>query len=580
MRHKTKLIETRSKEEIMPLKKRRDQMSEEQGLLPLIAEADDHDVDGKRPTRKQRFKPYDQYQTYLLPARLDDFVGRYHIARLVSMCIDLIDISNTIEGYKGGASAYDPRMLLKVWVLGYLYKIYTVRPLERALKENVIFMWISGNQQPDFRTLNNFRRRLRSEIKDIFRSLVRMLVERGIVEGKDVFIDNTKYSADANRHKVVWRKTVEQQLGSIEEELDRLCERIEKIQSQEEQDERRMRVQEDKIAKALEVEQLDEMVAQINRQIKAKKIDRQEGNKRKADLRRAKTLVERKQVYEHKKEKLGDRNSYATTDTDATVMYMKDETLQPGYNEGISVDNGFVVGYVISQSSADNVSFKELMEETKDAMGKAPETVTADGAFGNEENYKYLEDEGITGYVKYTGYYQEKTKKYQQQRIRIESFVYDGQTDTYRCPQGKILVFSKEKIETTKTGYKQTVRIYKAADQDCAQCCVKTWCTEGKSRILSINQNYLRLKEKAKAHLSTEAGREHSRYRAHMTESVFGDRKHNHRFRRFHLRGIEGVLVESGLYYCMHNIKRLYTLILESMYKPPTSLLFLLSENG
>ena len=321
------------------------------------------------------------------------------------------------------------------------------------------------------------------------------------------------------------------------------------------------------------------MVAQINRKIKAKEIDRQEGNERKADIKRAKTLIERKQEYEHKKEILGDRNSYAKTDTDATVMYMKDGTLQPGYNEGISVDNGFVVGYVISQSSADNVSFKELMEETKETLGKAPESVTADGAFGNEENYQYLEDKGITSYVKYTGYYQEKTKKYQQQQIRPEIFVYDGQTDTYRCPQGKILVFSKERIETTKTGYKQTIRIYKADEQDCARCSVKMWCTKSNSRSLSINRNYTRLKEKAKEHLSTEAGREHSRYRAHMTETVFGDRKHNHRFRRFHLRGIEDVLIESGLYYCMHNIKRLYTLILENIYKPPTPLLLLACEN-
>jgi hypothetical protein len=105
------------------------------------------------------------------------------------------------------------------------------------------------------------------------------------------------------------------------------------------------------------------------------------------------------------------------------------------------------------------------------------------------------------------------------------------------------------------------------------------WCTKSNSRSLSINRNYTRLKEKAKEHLSTEAGREHSRYRAHMTETVFGDRKHNHRFRRFHLRGIEDVLIESGLYYCMHNIKRLYTLILENIYKPPTPLLLLACEN-
>lgn len=555
-------------------------MSEEQRLFTDIVPEEDNTIGNPTRTRKQRFKPYDQQQSYLLPAQLDEYIGRYHIARLVSACIDQIDMERIIEGYKGGASAYDPRMLLKVWVMAYLYRIYTVRPLERALRENVVFMWLSGNQQPDFRTLNNFRRRLRRDIKEVFKSIVRMLVERGIVEGKDVFIDNSKYSANANRHKVVWKKTVKGRLASIEEELERLCERIEKIQAQEEQDERRIQVQEKKVAEALQSEQLDEMIDTINQRIKAKDIDRQEGKAIKDKMKRAKTLLEQRQAYEGKKEILGDRNSYARTDTDATVMYMKDKTLQPGYNEGIGVENGFVVGYVISQSSADNVSFKELIEETKDALGKVPESVTADGAFGNEENYEYLEQEGIIGYIKYSGYYQEKTKKYQQQRIRIESFVYDGQTDTYRCPQGKILVFSRERMETTKTGYKQAIRIYKADEQECIRCCVKKWCTEGKSREISINRNYMRLKEKAKEQLSTEAGREHNRYRGHMTETVFGDRKHNHRFRRFHLRGKEGVLIESGLYYCMHNIKRLYTLLMKNMYIPPEPLLLIKGYTG
>jgi transposase len=115
-------------------------MNKEQSLFPMIVEANNHEVAGTTHTRKQRFKPYDQQQTYLLPSRLDDYVGKYHIARLVSALIDHIDISCIIEGYKGGASAYDPRMLLKVWILGYLYKIYTVRPLERALTENVVFI--------------------------------------------------------------------------------------------------------------------------------------------------------------------------------------------------------------------------------------------------------------------------------------------------------------------------------------------------------------------------------------------------------------------------------------------------------
>ena len=62
--------------------------------------------------RRQRFKAYTQEQTYLFPDSLNDYIGPYHIARLVSTIIDQIDVSEIIKKYRGGASAYDPKMML------------------------------------------------------------------------------------------------------------------------------------------------------------------------------------------------------------------------------------------------------------------------------------------------------------------------------------------------------------------------------------------------------------------------------------------------------------------------------------
>ena len=106
-------------------------------------------------------------------------------------------------------------MLLKDWILGFVNKVYII--------------WISGNQKPDFRTLNNFRLRLKNDIKSVFKQIVRYAIEEGIIEGEDVFIDHTKREADANRHKIVWKKQVENQLKKIDEELDTPFDYVDRI---------------------------------------------------------------------------------------------------------------------------------------------------------------------------------------------------------------------------------------------------------------------------------------------------------------------------------------------------------------
>lgn len=184
--------------------------------------------------RKIIFKPYCQDQQFLLPKNIDDFVAPGHIARLISAIIDNMDVQHIIDTYKGGGtSSYNPKMLLKSWILGFSNRIYSCRLVAKALRENLPFIWISGNQTPDFRTLNNFRLRLKDEIKNIFKEIVLYALNMGIIEGKDVFIDHTKNEANANRHKIVWSKQVEKQTKNIDAELDELFRYIDEINENE-----------------------------------------------------------------------------------------------------------------------------------------------------------------------------------------------------------------------------------------------------------------------------------------------------------------------------------------------------------
>jgi len=326
--------------------------------------------------RKIVFKPYYQDQQFLLPKNIDDFVAPGHIVRFISKIIDHMDVQHVIDTYKGGGtSSYNPKMLLKSWILGFANRIYSCRLVAKALRENLPFIWISGNQTPDFRTLNNFRLRLKNEIKKIFKEIVVYVLDMGIIEGKDVFVDHTKNEANANRHKVVWSKQVERQTKMIDEELERLFRHIDEINENDEKIFHDNDLPEQERT-GFDDEKVQEIIDKINDRVKEKKIPREDGRKERKKIRRMKELLGRKRLYSEKKRILGERNSYSKTDTDAVAMMMKDKlTIRPAYNEGICVENGFVLNYVISDSAADNISFIPLMDGVIDNLNKSQKTL-------------------------------------------------------------------------------------------------------------------------------------------------------------------------------------------------------------
>ncbi|MDG3581897.1 transposase [Galbibacter pacificus] len=157
----------------------------------------------------------------LFPEDIFERIPTNHPVRLVSQVVDLLDISVLLRTYKGGGtSSYHPRMLLKVLFCSYLSNIYSCRKIEKSLRENIHFMWISGNSTPDFRTINYFRgKRLKGQIHHLFAEVVRLLQKMGYVSLEVQYIDGTKIEAASNRYTFVWRKSVERHKTKLEEKI-------------------------------------------------------------------------------------------------------------------------------------------------------------------------------------------------------------------------------------------------------------------------------------------------------------------------------------------------------------------------
>ena len=105
-------------------------------------------------------------------------------------------------------------------------------------------------------------------------------------------------------------------------------------------------------------------------------------------------------------------------------MMMKDKiTIRPAYNEGITVEKGFVLNYDVSAKPSDSVNFIPLMDGTIENLGKMPKNAHGDAAYGNEENRAYLEKNSINNFLKYNTYYKEKKRTWKENN-RLEGLIY------------------------------------------------------------------------------------------------------------------------------------------------------------
>lgn len=170
------------------------------------------------------FKPYVQNQDFLIPPSWDDKIHKDHPVRIVNRVIDSLDLKALYDSYNNiGPSPYDPKMLLKAIVFAYLNNVYSSRKIEYQIKSNIHFIWLCANSEPDHNTINRFRaKRLSKFLKNIFKEIVLMLAEQGIINIKEIYVDGTKMEANANRYTFVWGKSVARNKKKMLERIDEL----------------------------------------------------------------------------------------------------------------------------------------------------------------------------------------------------------------------------------------------------------------------------------------------------------------------------------------------------------------------
>lgn len=491
-----------------------------------------------------------------------------HLGRIINDVVEGIPMEKLREYYAGGgASCYHPKMMIKVWLYGYCERVYTSRRLAKALRENVVFIWLSGGQAPCFKTLSEFRgERMQDLVDTVFKQVLLLLLSEGYISMEDLYVDGSKWEANANRHKITWAKNTARYKEAVLERVEELLRQARELQVAEDSQYGNKDLAEvgqgKEVRLVLTSAQASEYLAELNRLIEEKA---EEKARQKALRQIGKKLLEEQEKlekYEQQELMLKGRNSYSKTDPDATGLRMKDDRLLPGYNVQHTTDNQYIVNWTIEQCASDSPTLLPHLDKLEERQQELPlpasQNLNADAGYGSEENYADLERRSINAYLKYPLFHQEQSGEMLKKAFRRENFPYDPLADQFTCPWQRKLNFVQERTVVTSNGYKKTTRVYQC--ESCEDCPLAPECKkrEDKARTVSYSPKGEHYKQRAKEMLNSEKGRQMRSERGIEVESSFGDIKYNMRHQRFILREKKKVYVEYGLLAIGHNLRKVY----------------------
>lgn len=510
------------------------------------------------------FRSYDPDQTLLFPQRIDRDIPKDDPVRILKSVIEGLDLSGFKKLYhERGRSPYHPKMMLMVILYSYMNNVYSCRKIEKLLYRDIYYIWLSGYQKPDFATINRFRNRVKNEIGHIFTLLVLILAEKGFVTLEVEYLDGTKIESKANKYTFVWRKSVERNREKLLEKIRVLLQQINEQMAQ------------DKAADVDPLELTPQTLCEISKEFKeALGSEPEAKTKEEKAAQRGKNKMfkelerhgEKLAEYNSRLEQMEGRNSISKTDPSATFMRMKEDAMcngqtKPGYNLQISSENQFITDFALFPNPTDTLTFIPFLGSFPGRYGRFPKRVVADSGYGSEENYRFMDEAGIEGFVKYNRFHLEHRPRYKPDTFHPDSLYYNEEGDYYICPMGQRMSRTGTLQTRTEGGYISQSACYRAIR--CKGCPLRCLCYKAKAnqRTIRVNHRLNSYKRKACELLTSEEGIKERGRRCIEPEAVFGQMKSNMAYRRFRHMGKDKVVMDFTFFAIAFNIKKLCSMM-------------------
>jgi len=455
----------------------------------------------------------DKQQMTIMPMCLDDYVPSDHMCRVIcafTKQLDMLDLGfKYAESKAVGNRPYDPRMMLDLYIYGYLHRVRSSRRLEAETHRNVEVMWLMDGLMPDDKTISNFRKDNPQSLREVFRAFNRMCKRLSLFGGELAATDGSKFRADNSRKNNHNRDTVERELSRIEKHISEYLNALEENDAAEEKEER------------LTPDEIKELLAR---------------------------LAGRKEKFEVLAEQLGTESEISTVDPDARLMHSNGDArkLDVGYNIQTIVDDKhhLIVDFDVTDCSADSGNLQNMSERAMEVMGVETLTNLADTGYYDSADIAACEQNSVTCLVAKPRPGGVKAAE----GFALTDFLYDRENDCYTCPCQNILPFKRIKKHVNGKEY----RIY-ANSSACRKCPRKTECTKTKFREL------FRLPYQDIIDIVDERTRSNKalyRRRQEIVEHPFGTIKAVWGYKQFLCRTKPKVTAETALACLAYNFRR------------------------
>ncbi len=488
------------------------------------------DVEAKKPFRQDdsvpevqkvpRFRSINRSQMFFHPMDIEALIPEDHEVRAIWDLVGSLDLSgyydniDSVEG-SAGAPAFDPHLLISLWVYAYSKGVSSAREITRLSEYDPAFQWLTGARPVNYHTLADFRSTHGDALRQLFIEVLAMLSKAGLITMERVMHDGTRIRAHAGRDTFRKEEAIREHLARAEGQV-----------------------------KAMEEASEEETTPRI------KKARERAAKERKERLSRAMD-----ELKEMKSQKRSTEPRVSATDPECRIMGQSDGGYAPSYNVQISTDarQKAICAVSISQSPADQTLLPSAMDEIKKTTGVNPEQLVVDAGFTTREAIVTAHER----HIDLIGSFNETNAGWKaflrsrgiEEAFWPECFRFDPERNVYVCPEGRTLVYISKKTEKGKTTFN-----YRG--KHCKDCPSRLSCCPQSTRGRSISriENDPRVDAFLKK-MKTDEAKAIYKQRAEVAEFPNAWIKEKFGLRQFRLRGIVKVGIEA-LWACFsYNIK-------------------------
>ena len=474
----------------------------------------------------RRYQPtLNRHQDMILPMCVEDYVSPTNTVRAIDAYVSTLDLATL--GYRHsqmaastGQPAFNPAVLLKLYLYGYMQRIHSSRRLERESLRNLELIWLVEGSKPTYKTIADFRKNNTAALKATNRDFVLLCKELDLFGGEEVGVDGSFFKANTNKASIYTSEKLDSQLTQLEKKIQAYQDALEKNDASDDADGKGSLAEDAHLAE--KIKRLQEKQAQkqaLQQQLKAS------GHKQ-----------------------------VSTVDKDARLLSKRGETTG-GYNVQIAVDSKhkLIVAEEVTQEGNDTGLLAPMLEKAQAILQSENLTGLADAGYFESGQIKACEDNHITVYVAVP----DKSKRIAEQgRFARGQFRYDAGQDCYVCPQGETL---KPSGQPQRKNHKNYIR-YQSKASTCTGCPIRQQCLKPSTRRKQIERwEHEAVIERHKLRMAQRP--DAMKKRATLAEHPFGTLKNRAGAQHFLMRGLEKCRAEFSLMALGYNFSRVLAML-------------------